>query len=251
MDDLIFKNIPTEGFDTESRFTERVSNPTPSRKNSTISSADTSFSVSEQYCSNYSTENPSAQPQDFSQDSRLSNPTPTRRRRISNETMSAPVISGVSADDYNSRLSSATPTRRCRQEENTNNSSFGVISGVESSRNSNPTPRRRGNSFVSEILPPPKTEQRQSDSYQTRLEVSEPSESTYNIPPINSVSDQAEDDEESLSFASVDNPYGVEENNIRISVPPIVRKPFESETISDSNNADNNRLSNYTPTHRK
>ena len=31
MDDLVFKNIPVEGFDPQSGFSDRVSNPTPSR----------------------------------------------------------------------------------------------------------------------------------------------------------------------------------------------------------------------------
>ena len=181
MNDLIFKNIPAEGFDTENGFTERVSNPTPSRKNSPASSVDTSFSVSEQHFSNSSTENPSVQPQTFSQESRLSNPTPTRRRRISDETMATPTISVTSADDYNSRLSNTTPTRRCRQEKNTSNSSFGVILGVDSSRDSNPTPSRRGNSFISEGVSSLETKQRQPDFYQAQLEVSEPIESTLDL----------------------------------------------------------------------
>lgn len=243
MNDLIFKNIPEEGFETKNRFTERVSNPTPSRKNSSFSQTETAFPVSEQCVSNPTlSENQSVQPQMLSQESRLSSPTPTRRRRVSDKTIIA-----ASSDDYNSRLSNATPTRRCSRK--TDNSSSTVISGAESGRDSNPTPRRRVNSFISEVLPSPETEQLQPDFHNNQSEST--LNRTDNILPVNPVPDQTEEDVESLSFTSVDNPYGLKENNIRTSASPIVRKPFESETVSGSDNADNNRLSNYTPTHRK
>ena len=163
MDDLIFKNIPAGGFNTETGVTERVSNPTPSRKSVVAPSEGVSLPDSEQRFSNptpsrrvgettESFQSPPQQmyPQDYSRDSRLSNPTPTRRKHGNNETVAPVPVSPV--DDSCSRLSNITPTRRRQQSQSQSSdfASFGVIHDTEMSRASNPTPRRRNTQFVPE-----------------------------------------------------------------------------------------------------
>ena len=306
MDDLIFKNIPAGGFNTETGFTERVSNPTPSRKSVVAPSESVSLPDLEQRFSNptpsrrvgettESFQSPPQQmyPQDYSRDSRLSNPTPTRRKHGNNEPVIPVPVSPV--DDSCSRLSNITPTRRRQQSQSQSSDfpSFGVIHDTEMSRASNPTPRRRKNEFVPEepLLTNSEPQQQSSsetpemtenienkkdesfpiepiftqtlendilvDLEQKQLEfssiptnpekVESPSEQTEETPLINPIFDQKLEDDESLSFASVDNPYGVEKGEVNISEP--VRIPFEADTPEKSIN--DGRMSQITPTHRK
>lgn len=259
MDDLVFKNIPAGGFDTETGFADRVSNPSLSRKNAFVNQSDISYSTSEHRFSDTSPSRRTDIQSDEQStvqtcDSRMSNPTPTRRRSISSETKDS--FSNIS--DFNSRLSNPTQTRRIKQSEKQVASSFGAISDIELSRASNPTTRRRINNFTSDVFVTEDANQIQQDISQMQIipensAVPEMTENllqqTENIPRLSPDIDSEFESTASLSFASVDDPYGVKENEVKISEP--VRKPFESEEDKVTSNLNNNRMSNYVPTHRK
>ncbi|MBE6843101.1 MAG: hypothetical protein E7510_09785 [Ruminococcus sp.] len=140
MGDLSFKDIPSEGFNSDCGFTDRISNPTPSRKSSVV---DDRIS------------NPVPRESDFD---RLSNATPTRKRNNDTDVSTVPFSSDdkrVMSDASNCfRASNPTPDRRKRGAD-----SFQVPKSDEQasdsySRASNPTPTRRRRS---ELSSPPVT----------------------------------------------------------------------------------------------
>lgn len=260
MDDLIFKDIPADGFHTETGFTERVSNPTPSRKGIVAPNNGNSFPDSGQRFSNptpsrrvndmtESFQNTPQQiyPQEYSPDSRLSNPTPTRRRRGNHET--APSVPVSPVDDSRSRVSNPTPTRRQRQSQSQSSdlASFGVIPNAKVSRASNPTPRRRKTEFVPEETLLTNSEPQQQPFSQIPEMIGDTYKPKEDIPLISPLFNQQSGNNESLSFASVDNPYGIEDGEVTISTP--VGVPFEADTPEKSTN--DGRMSTPIATHRK
>ena len=86
MSDLVFKHIPEEGFDPDMGFSERTSNPTPSRRSSVDSSIPTIPTEENNSDSRLSHPMPSGRSGEELEaatiDSRASNPTPTRRRTM-------------------------------------------------------------------------------------------------------------------------------------------------------------------------
>lgn len=123
MSDLVFKHIPEEGFDPNTGFSERTSNPTPSRR----SSVDGSI--------------PTAPTEENNSDLRLSHPMPSGR---SGEDLEAATI--------DSRASNPTP-RRCKEFDTPVMTSTGSFTPEQiASRASNPTPTRQrtGNTPIPE-----------------------------------------------------------------------------------------------------
>lgn len=86
MSDLVFKHIPEEGFDPNTGFSERTSNPTPSRRSSvdgSIPTAPTEENNSDLRLSHPMPSGRSGEDLEAATiDSRASNPTPTRRRTM-------------------------------------------------------------------------------------------------------------------------------------------------------------------------
>ena len=86
MSDLVFKHIPKEGFDPNTGFSERTSNPTPSRRSSvdgSIPTAPTEENNSDLRLSHPMPSGRSGEDLEAATiDSRASNPTPTRRRTM-------------------------------------------------------------------------------------------------------------------------------------------------------------------------
>lgn len=166
MDDLVFKNIPAEGFDPQSGFSDRVSNPTPSRNGGTVDAPEDEFVVPVSESDRLS--NPSIRTgngdMSFSGEiSRLSNPTPSRKQSPVDDTVK-PVIQDDSpthvVDEF-SRASNPTPTRRSANSVQPFNDSDTDVESVPNvaaiddpySRASNPTPTRRRRS-ASEVPEP-------------------------------------------------------------------------------------------------
>ena len=283
MDDHTIKNVPADGFSTETGFTERVSNPSSSRRSVEIIQS----TPQQMY------------PQDYPRDSRLSNPTPTRRKRGNNGTVSSASVSIVddahsrlsnptqtrrkhgnngtvssvsvsTVDDTRLRLSNPTQTRRSQQSQNKTSdfSSFGVIPNSEMSRASNPTPRRRKTAEESSLTDSVSeqqffyqapinseseneissdSEQKQSDFLSTPIISESTPEKKDNIPLVTPIFEKKSEENVSLSFASVDNPYGIEESESNVSQP--VKVPFEAETSQNSSNV--GRLSQLQQTRRR
>lgn len=256
MDDLVFKNIPVEGFDPQSGFSNRVSNPTPSRSGVTpemsrddmsapvfesrlsntsvrLESADISFSsdlsrlsnptLSHKVATNEATDSvtpqidSSASAEPFS---RISNPTPTRRASMpeTSTALGASETEVLINDDPYSRASNPTPTRRRVNISSNDTPIFGTITGVDMSRASNLTPTRRGNTSI--VMPGEFT---------------------------------SSDEVASLSFASVTDPYGAgRTEDSRVSNPTPTRRLFGSDSVpTDDEYDDSSRLSNISPSSRK
>lgn len=161
MDDLIFKNIPAEGFDPQTGFSDRFSNPTPSRTGS-VSDDSIDETLSPTFDNRLS--NPfvrtNVSDTSFSGEStRLSNPTPSRRSGTVAAEFSEDVPAIQSGSDPFSRASNPTPTRRGTKElspfdsaetESQDFSSLSVSAPIDDpcSRASNPTPTRRRSATV-------------------------------------------------------------------------------------------------------
>lgn len=233
MDDLVFKNIPAEGFDPQSGCSDRrlstpsvraenndtnfsdygsrLSNPTPSRKSNSDIGADEQAPVADA-------------PVITDPFSRVSNPTPTRRGTSETshfgsvlQDFSSSSISDMESEAF-ARASNPTPTRRKVSAENTNVPDGGVVPGSDVSRASNPTPTRRGG--------------------------------TTSVLPV----DESEfDKRSSLSFASVTDPYGVgRTEDSRVSNPTPTRRLFVFDSApTDDEYDDSSRLSNISPSSRK
>ncbi len=157
MSDLVFKNIPAEGFDPQTGFSERLSNSTPSRSHTFTDTPTNEIStpISDDRLSNLSVR-PRNNDMDFSEDmSRLSTPTPSHKQMLitdENETISQMNMS--SETDPLSRASNPTPTRR-RAKSNFDasvsekRSAFEVFAADDPySRVSLPTPTRREINFT-------------------------------------------------------------------------------------------------------
>lgn len=179
MDDLLFKNIPAEGFDPDCGFTNRASNPTPSRTSAPIDDRLSNPLLSNSSSAGYS---------DASD--RLSNATPTRRASVVVAT-SHSNFGGISdRPDEIDRMSSATPTRRM-----VNNVASSItplpsddgqrmLDVPDALRASNPTPTRRSSAVnpfevPKEIERSDDSDSRASNPTPTRRRGSVPSE-----PPI-------------------------------------------------------------------
>ena len=151
MSDLIFKHIPEEGFDPNTGFSERTSNPTPSRRSSvdgSIPTAPTEENNSDLRLSHPMPSGRSGEDLEAATiDSRASNPTPTRRRTMTS------VESDVVSYEGDSRPSNPTPTRQRTGNtpipEKPVSLSFSSVGGAYGANNtdggraSNPTPTRR------------------------------------------------------------------------------------------------------------
>ena len=153
MDDLLFRNIPAEGFDPTATM-DRASNPTPSRAttpSTPLQDDITTFSLESQLA-NLGASAESAVPtlSSFTGDARLSNPTSTIHP------VTAPVTPQVAEFDTNpnqqpaersERASNPTPTRRndtpTQPIPDVTVSPIPVQVGDAYSRASNPTPTRR------------------------------------------------------------------------------------------------------------
>lgn len=296
MDDLVFKNIPVEGFDPQSGFSDRVSNPTPSRSGAVVGVPEDEISVP---VSDSRLSNPSVRSgnndMSFSGDaSRLSNPTPSRKptskvdmeeqgseadtisvtdplSRASNPTPTrrgsrsispgdavfsgAGFVPDVSVnDDPYSRASNPTPTRRRRNSaavSSTDAPVFGTAAGVNLSRASNPTPRRRATMDNSDQ---PNTESMSFVADEPFSRASNPTPTrrgnTAVVMPQEFISS---DENASLSFASVTDPYGAgRTEDSRASNPTPTRRLFGSDSApTDDEYDDSSRLSNISPSSRK
>lgn len=177
MSGLLFKSIPKEGFDANSNFSERTSNPTPSRR----SSVDVEpLTENVEHMEDLRLSHPMKSSRgettlETSIDSRASNPTPTRRGTISSDEsyenesrpsnptprrckeFDTPVMTNTASftpEKIAARASNPTPTRRrCSdntfaESEESGSLSFASVessygSGCNEYRNSNPTPTRR------------------------------------------------------------------------------------------------------------
>lgn len=289
MDDLVFKNIPVEGFDPQSGFSNRVSNPTPSRSGITpeMPRDDMSAPVFESRLSNPSVRLESADISFSSDLSRLSNPTPSRKvatneatdsvtpqidssasaesfSRISNPTPTrrasmpeTPTAFGASEtevlinDDPYSRASNPTPTRRRVNISSNDTPIFGTITGVDMSRASNPTPRRRTTTDNSDL---PNTETTSFVADEPFSRVSNPTPTRRGNTSIVMPGEFTSSDEvASLSFASVTDPYGAgRTEDSRASNPTPTRRLFGSDSVpTDDEYDDSSRLSNISPSSRK
>lgn len=286
MEDLLFKNIPAEGFDPNCGFTDRISNPTPSRSNS-------DSAVEHEQCPSLDDRLSSVQTRDSSiagysdVTDRLSNVAPSRRNlsaksvpqytqppcedsermssafdasRASNPTPSrrgSAINTSPSADDY-SRVSNPTPTRRLQNvffEPPVTFSGVATEIGEDLSRASNPTPTRRSTEKTYEtsaIQPSVADHSQMTENVESRL-----SNITATHQKAENTS-QFFDSEttESLTFESAENPYGVglqpETDVSRASNPTPTRRTLQSPSIKeDSFNDDSDRLSNYIPSRHK
>lgn len=159
-DDLVFKNIPAEGFEPQTGLPDRFSNPTPSRIGAV---SETSQDEIPEPTFESRLSNPSVRTgrgsTSFSDESlRLSNPTPSRRTEPTVEKFASkvPAVEPTVAEPF-SRASNPTPTRRGAKPispfdtaaPETQEFSASPVSTIWEelySRVSNPTPtRRRGN----------------------------------------------------------------------------------------------------------
>lgn len=286
MEDLLFKNIPAEGFDPNCGFTDRISNPTPSRSNtesatgheqrppvdnnrlSNVQTRDSSITgysdVTDRLSNatpsrrNLSTESIPQSTQSTYNDnermsstfdaSRASNPTPSRRVAVSSSSYASP-----SADDY-SRASNPTPTRRFQNVFSESPVTFpNVITETEDlSRASNPTPTRRSTENIYEYSTASQNATVLAEDVESRLSNTIPTrrERECSSPFFDS------DTAESLTFESADNPYGVGVpsgiSDSRASNPTPTRRTAQTSPVQEEGfNFDNDRLSNYTPSQHK
>lgn len=299
MGDFVFKNIPTEGFDPEAGFIDRVSNPTPSRKSYTseVTQFDEQSDVPVNRLSNpsvrsaahnmnlpddtprisnsFPTKRVTVQedevlvlPEEASYDSsRASNPTPTRRgyTPVSPFYRDVPVVKSpipVLSDDPYSRASNPTPTRR-RSSKSTfadnEKATADTLIGTENDRVSNPTPRRRDNSSLNFSEPTTMNNAASvSLNDESLLRASNPTPTRRNGMSVQPVPTEKyeKDAEPVLSFSGLSNldrsgVIGLE----RESNPTPTRRIFSMEAPpsddEDDNNENDNRFSNYTPTHRR
>ncbi len=239
MDDLLFKNIPAEGFDPDCGFTNRVSNPTPSR---------TSASIDDRLSNPLLNNSSSAGYSDASD--RLSNATPTRRASVAVDTPHSN-FGGISdRPDEIDRMSSATPTRRM-----VNNVASAItplpsddgqriLDAPDALRASNPTPTRRSsavNSFEAE------KEIERSDDSDSRASNPTPTrrrESVLSEPPITfaSLGVEVYDD---ISRASNPSPT---RRNPCVATTPV--SSISSVTAQVLNGDEESRMSVPTPSRR-
>lgn len=153
MDDLLFKNIPAEGFDPTSA-TDRASNPTPSRMGTPSPPPQDdimTFSLESQLANlGASTESESPTLSSFTGDARLSNPTATVHSVAGSATSESDELSSNPNQhpiERSERASNPTPTRRgaspVQPLPDATVSPLPVQHGDIYSRASNPTPTRR------------------------------------------------------------------------------------------------------------
>lgn len=289
MEDLLFKNIPAEGFDPNCGFTDRISNPTPSRSNSESAMAHEQCPPVDDRLSNVQTCESSVTGYSDITD-RLSNVAPSRRNLstesvpqdtqlpcndnermssifdascASNPTSSCRVVAGSSScispsvDDY-SRASNPTPTRRFQYAFSEPPVTFqNVNTEMEEdlSRVSNPTPTRRSTektyetsttqpNVIDHLQMTEDVESRLSNITTTRRKIDDSS------PFFDS------DTAESLTFESVENPYGVGVQfgigDSRTSNSTPTRRTIQAPPAQEEGfNNDSVRLSNYTPSQHK
>lgn len=277
MDDLLFKNIPAEGFDPNCGFSERISNPTPSRTaavDDRLSSTQTRESVSTGYSDDSdrlsnatptrrtvapTIPSPPNSPCSFDGSDRMSSATDRSRmsntsseRTTSTFTTSQPTSFGNATEysDIADRMSSATPTRRRSADSvpvpppTVLNDGQRGLSEVDDSRASNPTPTRRGrtdNPFEvpNSYIPPVDSDSRVSNPTPTRRRQSGSSE-----PPVtfSSLGVEVPDD-----VGRASNPTPTRRSSVS-AVPPI----SEQSGISISATEDDiqSRMSSPTPTRR-
>lgn len=250
MEDLLFKDIPAEGFDPNCGFTDRISNPTPTRSN--IESA-----AVHQQCSTVDDRMSNAQTGDnditgySSNTDRLSNATPSRRNSSNRSTSQSIQTNYNSSEEISSafdasRASNPTPSRRAS-----------VSSSVSSPEDdyscpSNPTPTRRfQDAFVEPPIMFPDAVTEAEESY-NRPSNPTPTRRGSRVSSSFFNSDTAE----SLTFESTDDPYGVGvqsgvvEN--RASNPmPTRRTTQTSYAQNEGLNLDDDRMSNYIPSQHK
>ncbi|MCM1508167.1 MAG: hypothetical protein NC177_13715 [Ruminococcus flavefaciens] len=249
MDDLLFKNIPTEGFDPNCGFTDRISNPTPSRNSqsngvSSVSKPDdrlSSWHERPRNSTGYS------EPTD-----RLSNATPSRRNTVPNY----PVDQGrASSFDESDRMSSVVGSRLSNTNSDRGNLSVSpqaapVANGFNTyddmaDRMSSISPTRRGSSDGISVPPPLPAgeveEQRTVDATDfSRASNPTPTrrESTSN--PYETFSDLPIDGDSRVS-----NPTPTRRRQNAFVEQPVTFASFGSEIPEEVN-----RISNPTPTRR-
>lgn len=280
MDDLLFNNIPAEGFDPNCGFTDRISNPTPSR-NSQCSGVSTASIPDDRLSSQQGRTSSSAgysEPTD-----RLSNATPTRR----NITPNAPVHqSNSNVYDESDRMSTVVGSRLSNTNSDRGTSSvlpqttsatnrFGAYSDVADRMSSVSPTRRRCNEGVPPPPPIPSgvvEEQRtvdatdfsrESNPTPTRREsTSNPYETFSNLPidgdsrtsnPTPTRRRQNAFAEQPVTFASLGSEISEEVD--RISNPTPTRRDarrnmdFAAQPSTDSDIQ--SRMSSTTPTRRE
>lgn len=264
MDGLVFKNIPAEGFDTQTGYSDRFSNPTPSRTGgvSDVSQDEIPSPTFDSRLSNPTVRTSNSDISFSGESTRLSNPTPSRRGGAAVEQFTEEVPAAQSVSDPFSRASNPTPTRRGAKEVSPFGSAAPEAQGFSSfsaftqpddpySRASNPTPTRRKNAVVASDtdlsllgIVPGADVSRASNPTPTRRgsSVTIP----IDISPII-------EDTPSLSFSSVTDPYGAGlTEDSRASNPTPTRRVFGSdEAPSDDDYDDSSRLSNITSSSRK
>lgn len=270
MDDLVFKNIPVEGFDPQSGFSDRISNPTPSRNGgiAEVLGDEISVSGSDSRLSNPSVRSGNNNMSFSGEASRLSNPTPSRKP-VSNVDVDkqVPEADILSVTDPFSRASNPTPTRRGFRAVSPTDTSFSEPDPVPVvfdsddpySRASNPTPtRRRGNSAA---VPSPDgtiagVDMNRASNPTPRRRTTKDNSDTPDSEPMNFVADEpfsmasnptptrrgstaivmpkeftSSDETVSLSFASVTDPYGAGcTEDSRASNPTPARRLFGSDS---------------------
>lgn len=268
MDDLVFKNIPVEGFDPQSGFSDRVSNPTPSRSGAVVGVPEDEISVP---VSDSRLSNPSVRSgnndMSFSGDaSRLSNPTPSRKPTSKADMEEqVPEADTLSVTDPFSRASNPTPTRRGSKAVSPIDTSFSepepepVVSDSDDpySRASNPTPtRRRGNSAA---VPSPDTpvfgtmagvDMSRASNPTPRRRTTTDNSDAQNSEPMNFVADEP--------FSRASNPTPTRRGSAAIVMPEEFTSSDETASLSFASVTDpygagrteDSRASNPTPTRR-
>lgn len=280
MDELLFKNIPAEGFDPNCGFTDRISNPTPSRNSQGNGGSDPS-KPDDRLSSQQERPSSSA---DYSEPTdRLSNATP-RRRNIAPDAPIHQSRSNAYAESdrmstvVGSRLSNINSDRGASSvspQVASNTNEFGAYSDVADRMSSvSPTRRRKGDGVP---VPPPipagvVEEQRTvdvtdfsraSNPTPTRREsTSSPYETFSNLPidgdsrASNPTPTRRRQDafvEQPVTFASLGSEMPEELN--RISNPTPTRRDARENpgfTVQPSTDFDiQSRMSSTTPTRRE
>ena len=270
MDDLVFKNIPAEGFDPQIGNNGRFSNPSLSRIDvvPNVPQNESNSPSHESSLSDLSVKKCDDNTDHYDESSRLSNPTPSRRgktasgkisdiqsvsdplSRISNPTPTRRGTSETSCfesvlQDFSpssvsdmeneafARASNPTPTRRKVSVKNINVPDLGTVSGSDGDRASNPTPRRRiGDSPFSMHLSEGDASQMNSIHDEDFLRASNPTPTRRGGTTSMFPKDAPEFDEKSsLSFTSVTDPYGAgRTEDSRASNPTPTRRLFGSDS---------------------